>query len=236
MSMVHRATAFTFSSIVDLFVAGFQASNIFEPFPAQKISSDLKKMSNEGNFPYYAEGVSWFEIVRSFVSEWFNKAGSYALEDNYAEAFFRKLGDATKGQQYQLSLDTKDAKIDALAQMIFVVTAYHEIVGTVVDYTRLPSFMGFRATADTSTKSTDLQSFLIASALTASTALRMPMLVGKFKNFFGAGGAPSWEIDVWANFQSAIEKQSQKVRAAAARRKIKFKSMDPALFECAVSV
>jgi len=234
--MVHRATAFTFESLSDLFAAGYKASNIFEPFPKQTIGADLKKLSDRGCFPYYPEALAWYDICRAFVCEWIDKAGDACLEDEWAKKFFEGLEGASKGQKYELRLDSKDAKIDALAQIIFVVTGYHEIVGTVVDYTRLPSFMGFRATADKSTTSTDLQSFLIASALAASTALRMPMLVGKFENFFGAGGAPTWEIGVWANFQKAIQDQSKKVRTADAKRKTEFKFMDPARFECAVSV
>ena len=163
-------------------------------------------------------------------------AGYCCLEDSYAKCFFSGLESATKGQQYELNLGTREAKLDTLAQMIWCVTGYHEMVGTIVDYTRLPSFMGLRSLEDPSKTSTDLQSFLIFSALTGSTALRMPVLVGKFDNFFGKGGAPEWETRVWTNFQNAIQEQSRKVKAADEKRKTEFKTMDPARFECAVSV
>ena len=55
-------------------------------------------------------------------------------------------------------------------------------------------------------------------------------------NFFGKGGAPVWEIEVWAHFQEAIQEQSKKVQADDEKRKTEFKSFDPAIFECAVSV
>jgi hypothetical protein len=237
LSFIHRGSAFTFEAITKLFFSSYVESNIFQPFPNQPIGEDLKKLSDQGSFPYYAEGLAWFDIVRIFVSEWFEKAGDKSLEDEYAVSFFRALQTATRGQKYQVPpLITKESKIDALAQMIWTVTAYHETVGTVVEYTRLPSFMGFRAVEDPTKTTTDLQSYLIASIVTASTSIRMPMLVGNFENFFGKAGAPAWEIDVWANFQRAIQEQSKKVREADEKRTTEYKSMDPARFECAVSV
>ena len=68
----------------------------------------------------------------------------------------------------------------------------------------------------------------------------MPMLVGKYANFFGQGGAPGWEIKVWSNFQEAIQRQGKAVQEADKKRiadgKPEYKSMDPTRFEVAVSV
>lgn len=236
LSIIHRASALTVESINKLFLIGYTQSNIFQPFPQQPIGEELKKLSEEGKFPYHSEGVAWFEIVHAFVTEWIDKAGDSSLEDSYAKKFFQGVEAATRGQRYKVHAESREAKINSLAQMIWGVTAFHEIVGTIVDYTRLPSFMGLRALEDISKTSTDLQSFVLFSVLTASTAIRMPMLVGKFDKYFGKGGAPSWETEVWANFQAAIQEQSKKVQAADAERTTEFKTFDPAKFECSVSV
>ena len=68
----------------------------------------------------------------------------------------------------------------------------------------------------------------------------MPELVATYPNFFGKGGAPDWEVRVWSNFQTAIQKQGKAVQAADTKRvangKPEYKSMDPTRFEVAVSV
>eukprot|EP00978_Attheya_sp_CCMP212_P016932 scaffold44736_cov62-Attheya_sp.AAC.4 len=235
LSLVHRATAFTFDSLFELFESSYKSCNIFEPFVDQKISEDLKQMSDAGNFPMHSDGVAYYNVVRDFVREWLELAGDSA-KDTYADEFYKELAAATKGMAYELPpLDTDDDRINALSQLIFVVTAYHELVGTVIDYTELPSHMGFRALNDGSL-TTDLQSYLLTLALTASTGLRMPDLMGTFPNFFGKDGAPTWEIDVWSNFQTSLEKQSENVRDANKSRKYEFQHFDPAKMECAVSL
>jgi hypothetical protein len=64
----------------------------------------------------------------------------------------------------------------------------------------------------------------------------MPDLMATFPNFFGVDGAPKWEIDVWSNFQTSLQKQSQNVRDANKSRKYDFQYFDPAKMECAVSL
>jgi len=64
----------------------------------------------------------------------------------------------------------------------------------------------------------------------------MPKLMSKFANFFGVGGAPKWEIDVWQQFQDSIKAQSKKVQEEDAKRSVEFKYFDPSQFECSVSV
>ena len=82
----------------------------------------------------------------------------------------------------------------------------------------------------------DAQAFLISIVIAGLTSVRNPSLMREFKNFFGAGGAPSWEREVWTNFLGKLEIQSQAVQAADAKREVEFKVFDPARFECSVSV
>ena len=115
-----------------------------------------------------------------------------------------------------------DAMVNLLSSFIFTVTAYHELLGTIVDYVLLPSTNGFRLTKKDPSK-IDLQSFLNTSIIGASTSLRMPSLMNKFSNFFGKGGAPEWEIHVWQHFQDRIKNQSKKVKEDGVKGNVEFK-------------
>ena len=83
--------------------------------------------------------------------------------------------------------------------MIFCVTAYHELVGGVLStLPRLPSRGSFRCTENGT--QVDAQSFLMSIVIAGIASIRNPPLMREFENFFGAGGAPLWERDVWTNF------------------------------------
>ena len=130
---------------------------------------------------------------------------------------------------------SQDAMLNLLSSVIFTVTAYHEMIGHVIDYTNLPSKAGLRLTKDDPSE-IDLQSFLNLFVITASTLSTMPKLMSKFENFFGAGGAPKWEIDVWKDFVHNLELQSKKVQKEDEKRSVEFKYFDPARFECSSSL
>jgi hypothetical protein len=235
LGIVNRSTAFTFDSLLKVFESSYKACNIFQPFTEQAIGPDLKKMSDEGKFPMYADGVAYFNVVREFVREWMETAGD-SVNDDHANNFFRQLKEASKTQAYEIPIcETDEERINVLSQLIFVVTAYHELVGTVIDYAQLPSFMGLRALRDGST-TTDLQAYLNALGLAAFTALRMPDLMSSFPNFFGKDGAPEWEVTVWSNFQTKLKIRSEQVEEANKTRKYPFKTFDPVQLECSISL
>eukprot|EP00978_Attheya_sp_CCMP212_P002945 scaffold6057_cov66-Attheya_sp.AAC.5 len=235
LGIVNRSTAFTFDSLLKVFESSYKGCNIFQPFTEQSIGPDLKKMSDDGKFPMYADGVAYFNVVHEFVREWMETAGDSVYDDD-ADNFFQQMKEATKGQAYEIPLcETDEERINVLSQLIFVVTAYHELVGTVIDYFQLPSFMGLRALRDGST-TTDLQAYLNGMALAAFTAVRMPDLMRSFPNFFGKDGAPEWEVTVWSNFQENLKIRSEQVKEANKTRKYPFKTFDPVQLECAVSV
>lgn len=232
--LVHRASGFKYDALQDLFDAGYKASNIYEPFADHKVSPALKNLSDEGKFPYLSEGIAYFELVRSFVREWLDESGD-AVSDDAAKGFYNEVKESTKGQTYELpDFETDDAMVNLISQMIFCVTAYHELVGGVVDTFRLPSRGVWRCTENATQM--DAQSFLLSTAVAGTTSLKKPALMREFKNFFGAGGAPSWERDVWTNFVGKLKIQSTAVQAADAKREVEFKAFDPARFECSVSV
>jgi hypothetical protein len=235
-SLLHRAAGLTYSSMKEVFDMAYTTCDIFEPFADRNYNPALQKLSDEGKFPYISQGAEYYEIVRTFVREWLEKAGD-AASDVQAKAFYAGCQAASAGQKYVLPDYSSEAMVDLLSSIIFAVTAYHELVGHIVDYSLLPSRSGFRLCKSDPTE-IDLQSFVLTSLITASTSVPMPMLMSDFSNLFGAGGAPAWEKEVWASFNEKLEVQSKKVQEEDAKRPagLEFKYFDPARFECSVSV
>ncbi len=234
-SLLHRSTGLDYSSAVAVFDMSFKCCDIYEPFSKRTYNPALQKLADQGKFPFITQGLEYYNIVEAFVRSWLEKAGE-AANDKQAKAFYSAMKKSTKGQKYELpELSSKDAMLHLLASIIFTVTAYHELIGHVIDYVELPSRAGFRLTK-ANPSSIDLQSMLGAAMIGASTSSRMPQLMGKFSNFFGVGGAPAWEIDLWSKFQQDLVQQSKKVQKGDKKRTVEFKYFDPARFECSVSV
>ena len=234
-SLFHRGSGLKYSSVQDLFEMAFKTCNVYEPFSKRKYIPAVQKLADEGKLPYVSEGAEYDEIVRSFVRNWLKHSGD-AASDDHAKAFYDAMKKSTKGHMYRLpDWSTEDAMVDLLTAIIFTVTAFHELVGNVVDFTALPTRSGIRLSKRDPTR-IDLQSFLVTALISASTSLRMPSLMSTFANFFGVGGAPSWEIDVWQQFQDDLAEQSKKVNEDDKSRPVEFKFFDPANFECSVSV
>jgi len=232
--LLHRALGLKYSSMQAVFDSAFKESIVYEPYADRKVDPGLKKLSDEGKFPYISEGVAYFEIVRTFVKKWMAKAGD-ACKDEHALEFYNAMRKASKGQKYEIPEHSDENMANLCAQIIFTVTAFHELVGAVTDYVGvLPNRAGFRSCRGKT--EVDIQSFIIASCIGASTSVRMPVLMSKFENFFGVGGAPEWEREHWEAFRSDLAKQSQAVKAADAKREVEFKYFDPARFECSISV
>ena len=235
-SLLHRGTGFEYKALVEVFEGSFESCDIYKPFPMRKTHPALLALSKEGKLPYMSEGTGYYNIVKKFVKQWLDEAGD-AANDDLAETFYEAMKAGTKGQSYELpDYETADSMVDLLSQIIFVVTAWHELVGGVVDYVSLPSQCGFRITEDDSQIGSDLQSYFLMGIVGASTSIRMPFLMRGFKNFFGKGVGQDWEVTVWGDFLAALEKQSEAVKKADAKRAVEFKSFDPENFECSVSV
>lgn len=233
--ILHRSTSLKYESMKDVFASSFTSSTIFEPISERNYNPALQKLIDEGKFPYASEGEEYYEIVRKFVHDWLKQAGD-AATDAQATAFYNGMKESTKGQAYEMpEMSQPNAMVNMLSSIIFTVTAYHELIGHIVDYTILPSKAGFRLNKKDPLH-IDLQSFLYTEAITASTSTRMPQLMSSFPNFFSVGGAPVWERDVWNTFQADLQSQSTKVQEDDAAREVEFKYFDPAHFECSVSV
>lgn len=233
-SFLHRSSGFTIDALYSVFDSAFKTSTIFKPFTEKTYNPALQELINDGKFPYATQFSEYYEIVRTFVKSWLKKAGE-AAADKEAKGFYNAMKATTKGQAYELPEFSEDALVNLCSTIIFTVTAYHELIGHVVDYTVFPWRSGFRLTKKDPSM-IDLQSLLLSGLISASTSKRMPMLMSPFKNFFGAEGAPAWERDLWDSFLEELDKQSKKVKAEDAAADYEWKYGDPAIYESSVSV
>lgn len=235
-SLLHRSTALKYESMKTLFDSAYLSSNAFEPFPQRKISPDLMELVDQGKFPFVSQGIEYYRIVEGFVRDWISRAGESKIVDDFGRSFYEGMRRSSLGQKYVIPVYRSiNDMVQLVSQIIFMVTAYHELVGNVVDYTSQVNRAGFRI-ANTDETTLDVQSLLMTAIIAASTSIRMPQLMADFPNFFSAGGAPAYEREVWNSFLEKLRKQSQKVQDADANREVEFRYFDPARFECSVSV
>ncbi|CAB9509299.1 expressed unknown protein [Seminavis robusta] len=238
--VLHRGLGYDYTAMVDLFEHSYTSCNVFEPFPKRKLLPELEELAQAGKFPYWTQGKAYYEIVQAFVTEWMEQAeasASGSTTDDHAKAFYESIQTMNQGQQYTIpdySDSESSAMVDLLTQFIWTVTAYHELVGNVVDVTLKPDRCGIRCVPGQTR--VDVQAYLIALTISSSTSVRMPELMSRFENFFGAGGAPGYERDVWEHFQSRLKEQSLRVQEEDEKRDVEFKYFDPVRFECSVSV
>ncbi len=233
-STLQRATAFEYPEFVRAFEDIYKGCTAFMPFGERKIIPELQKMSDEGMFPVWSEGKAYYDIAFSFVKKWLAACGD-AASDDFTKAFYELLQKQNAGQAYELPpFESEDALAKLLTQTIFTVTAWHELVGTIVDYATAIDGAGTRLVEGT--KQADPQAFLDNLIIVAATGLKMPMLAKPFGNYFSQDGAPDWEAKVWNSFVEDLNVQAKAVQEADAKRDVEFKYFDPSRFECSISV
>jgi len=238
-SSIHRALPLDYNDgVFPLFENARTTSVAYQPFPDREIKNKALKDSIDNDtsgFPYYNEGCEYYEIARSMVRKWLEKAGDEA-SDEYALAFYEAMRETTITQKYTLPEYSPENMVDLVTTIVWTVTGYHEIIGHVADYFNRPDRAGFRLTKKNPT-TIDIQSSILSAVIGASTALPAPQLLAEYPNYIGVGdNIPAWEKDVWANFVYEMGLQAKKVQENDRKRDFEFKYYDPSLFECSVSV
>ena len=234
--LIHRALALDHEGgVKKVFDNAYTTTRAYEPFTKRDIKNPaVEQLAEDGDFPYLTEGRQSYEMIEKMVSEWLDKAGDEA-NDEYALDFYEAMRKSSEGQDYELPEYTPENMKYLITTIAFTVTAYHELIGHVPDYTDSPFKAGFRVPKETPTQ-VDLQSFILAAFIAGATSPPAPQLLAPFPNYIGAGGAPEWERDVWTNFLSEMGLQAKKVQKAERERDFEFKYFDPSLYECSVSV
>lgn len=239
-NLLHRFSGLTFEGVEQLLEYCVATSHIYEPFKDWYVNPSLNESVANGTFPFYSQGVVFYEIVEEFVTNWIAEGGDTSVDED-GVAFYDALRETTLNQNYTLpEYEDSQSMVDLLSQIIFTVTAWHEVVGYVRDLYKPTGGSGVRMSEDCDTTQTDAQTYLYGILTVITTSLEMPMLIDDFPNYFSSGGAPDWERTAWDDFREAIFNQSAVVKAEDEARIAagypEFKHMDPVRFESAVSV
>jgi len=232
--IIHRASPLTFEGLQQTFDNAFTDSIAYQPFPDRDIkNSAVAELEKNGGFPYVTEGIEYYEIARGMVREWLTNAGEEA-SDQYALDFYEAMKKTSEGQAYVLPEYSEENMVDLISSVIFAVTAFHEIVGSIGDCFGAPNKNGFRISRKDPLQ-VDAQSYMLLACIVASTSLPAPKLMKKFEFYIGID-APGWETEVWTSFQKKLAVQSNVVRKRDDERAFEFKYFEPSNFDCSVSV
>uniref|UniRef100_A0A7S0H403 Lipoxygenase domain-containing protein n=1 Tax=Amorphochlora amoebiformis TaxID=1561963 RepID=A0A7S0H403_9EUKA len=247
-SMSHRSSALTYKSMRQLMENGVKSCRIFQPFPeGPHATQGFQKLAKHGLFPYLEDGLAYHSTIKRFVTTWLSHAdetdaANKKTESNmdYLRNFYGEIYEQTERYAHTIGsyendpLKFRAQVVELLTQCIFVVTAHHEIVGSLADFASDITFCAPRARIG-ATRS-DLQSFLICAAVAALTSIRTPRLMSKFENLFGKDGFPEWERTCWEGFLDELKGLHEKISKKNETRPWAFRYMDPEVMESSVSI
>mmetsp|Transcript_39531 Transcript_39531/g.76835 ORF Transcript_39531/g.76835 Transcript_39531/m.76835 type:complete len:316 (-) Transcript_39531:492-1439(-) len=140
-SPIHRATAIPYEEYSSLLEVSARTNPLWQPFPdyVDKFENTvLGKLAEEDKFPFFTLGVDYWHVVQKFVHHWVEETGMNPMSDGPTKAFYRAVRKVTKQTAFKLPRrPTYENLVTMLTQFIWVVTGFHELVGTVVEYTRV---------------------------------------------------------------------------------------------------
>jgi len=122
-----------------------------------------------------------------------------------------------------------------LAQTAFDVTAFHEFVGTVVDYSCDPAAISTRLHRRIPNQTlADLQQFWQQTAVVALTGIRTPLLLDHLSDVVKHGDPRTQQ---WAaHLEAVLEAAARAIEADNERRPVQFHQFNPWSFEVAVNI
>eukprot|EP00933_Yihiella_yeosuensis_P039804 TRINITY_DN33985_c0_g1_i1.p1 TRINITY_DN33985_c0_g1~~TRINITY_DN33985_c0_g1_i1.p1 ORF type:complete len:872 (+),score=172.75 TRINITY_DN33985_c0_g1_i1:712-3327(+) len=182
--MLHRMSSFTYEALTDIFV-GAAESYKFKSWPQELADIDLDDEVKR-KLPIYEDGLDLWKALERFYS---------AYVDVYYPTDAEVVSDAELQEywkfecvpQYARSLPalSKSALKLHLTRTVFDVTAYHEMVGDVVEYTTDPA--GAMLQVREGLDQCDVQQFVQVNSLVAGTGTPMPMFMAS-----GRPGDEDW--------------------------------------------
>lgn len=126
--LVHRATAFEYPALLELF------DDILADFKFQTFEEELKSrghVDEDPNFPMRTDGVEYRHVLYKYVFTYlqlYYKSDQAIVEDEQLRAFVKYAAQYMEGLRVPATLK---AAASILTEMIFRVTGYHQHVGNV---------------------------------------------------------------------------------------------------------
>eukprot|EP00931_Biecheleriopsis_adriatica_P033221 TRINITY_DN19287_c0_g2_i1.p1 TRINITY_DN19287_c0_g2~~TRINITY_DN19287_c0_g2_i1.p1 ORF type:complete len:1157 (-),score=244.32 TRINITY_DN19287_c0_g2_i1:492-3911(-) len=246
---LHRMSPFKYEELMRIFKFAAESYH-FQTWPQVYEEMDLPA-DEKAKLPIFEDGLEIWASMHKFCSGYVGVY--YATDDDVRnDAELQKYWTFNCVPHYAQGLPklSRASLVDQLTRAMFDVTALHEFVGGVVEYTTDPAgaVMQVRKGLDMS----DLQQFVIINSLVASTGAPMPMLIAS-----GEEGDEEWlpQLDLTAatakgaEHFAAVSRLQQcfieelktvsgnvQKRNMSGSREHPFRRMDPILFERSVSV
>lgn len=240
--ILHRASGFTYPSMEVVFALAKDCSICWQPFPEWAsdghLGQALGELVEKGEFPFVNDGVEYYNVVHNFVEKWvdaFFSSEAALKADTSLMDFYSGLAEQTSQLAYKLPTELNRKNfVNAISQFVFIVTGFHEVVGSISEHLNHWQGVSLRITPESD--HTDIQGQMITSAIMASTSLRTPNLIGKYENYFVHEG----ERAVWEEFQTELKVLSAKIKVKNEGRvkngRFKYHNFDPEIIQVAVSV
>lgn len=251
-SMFHHATAMTYEGVTAFVEVGASVCSFWQPLPETIESSapELQHLAEAGHLPYFTHGKQLYDSFKKLCDAWIEATypnDDALVKDTAAQTFWSELMASTAGLKYAVPRldakgkdDTRQHLARILAQFMFVVTGLHDYVGAVVEYATDVTRTGFRAREGKA--QADLQSWLIASSLIATTSIRTPALLSSWPNFFDGtlhhdqAYTEIDEVGIWAKFLEDLKAVAAAQHQANKSLPHPLNNFNPEFLECAVSV
>jgi len=235
---LHHMSSFTYEALR----AGFEdalAKYEFKTWPQLFEDSDLPQ-ELKSKMPMFEDGLPLWAALRDFFAGYvglYYKDDQEVLADKELHAYWR----FHCSPQYARALPalSKDALVNQITQAVFDITAYHEFVGTMVDFTVDPR-AGAMQVRPGSTMA-DKQQLLQALSLTAATGSPMPRYVDDWSKILDLG--PDAKVNrfpeakvLWTRLRDRLLELSAENKTRNEGRPQAWSHFDPEYLECSVSL
>jgi len=183
--LLHRMSGVTFKSITSAFRLSFEEFK-FSTFPDFLHDKDLGE-DVKARIPIYNDALLNWRAYHSFFSSYVNffyKDHEDILVDGELGDFWECVdlrGNMGSSSRYGLPQLSRESLINYLTHVAFTVTAWHELVGTVIQYV-LPPAKGIGIKIRPGRERSDVQAVVEQLSSVALTGMVNPMIMSNWKH------------------------------------------------------
>ena len=217
----------------------------FLPFPERLAQTGLPQEFLD-QWPYAVDGLAVWNTLNGYALTFlgiFYKDDDALLADAEAVAFYASF-ESQNDTPWKLPPLTLKTLASLIAELMFSVTAVHELVGSIVEYLVSPDGLPGKLSKHGNTTQPDVQSHAQALVIISLTGVRQPPLMDDYTHIFNVTG---WDkskrqsaIDACRGLQSSLMAVSRDIDERNIERECKigrkFVAFNPAIHETSVSI
>jgi hypothetical protein len=222
---LHKLSGFEYESLKKVFSTAASLYK-FQTWP-EFVDEHPLPAADKKELPFFQDGLKVWEIFVAFYTKYIDmyyKDDAAVRSDKHLVLYW-EFGLVP---QYKTCLPplSKVALINQISHSVFYVTAWHEMVGSLMPYVSSPDgmFYGVRKTEPPHVRA-DLHHYVGTLALTSATGGRMPAFVADWSHMLLDPEAKKWQKE----FMDAL--QAMSLTDAS-----KYRDFTPTLWESSVSV